>query len=416
MRDNKDRIRMSILNGCFIHTAGILFIWFAAMRNEAGYPQRAFIWYVLIPIILNAVSLVILGCLNKPGKNGWISPAVYKQVMALLYVLTCCANYILLRKFDLSFLIMVLPVIVLFLEHRSERNIPQVLILIAFYELMQFLPDMLPGEPPVFPGPRSQLMFGIYISICIMILLWETKDAYAYSFKEKEVSDLKFNAQREFILKKNQDVRGAIHNVKGTGEMILRHNASDACADQVVRVMDACDRIIDLVDRILETSRAELYNKNLSVHEHREEEERYPAGDGNILYAPGAYILVADDSAESLKLTRVLLARTGMKLDTVLTGSEALKMISYNYYNLIVLDSVLSDMTAIQIRRSMKGGNGVNADTPVIVCTAADLNEVMDMYLSEGFADVVRKPLSGEQIERVIEKHLPARLLSKRYP
>jgi twitching motility two-component system response regulator PilH/two-component system chemotaxis response regulator CheY len=123
---------------------------------------------------------------------------------------------------------------------------------------------------------------------------------------------------------------------------------------------------------------------------------------------------VADDSAEALNLARVLLARTGMKIDTVLTGSEALKMISYNHYNLIVLDNVLSDMSAVEVMRAIKEGRGINVNTPVIVCTTGDRDEVMDMYLGEGFADVARKPLSGEQIERLTERFLPARLVSRR--
>jgi CheY-like chemotaxis protein len=247
-----------------------------------------------------------------------------------------------------------------------------------------------------------------------MILLWETKDAYAYSFKKKEESKLRLNAYSDFLLKKNKDVRSAVHNVKGTGEMILRYNASDISAGHVMDVMEASDKIVELVDGILETSRAELYNKNSPSHEHREEEVASYEHDGTYLYAPGAYVLVADDSAETLNLARVLLARTKMRIDTVLTGSEALKMISYNYYNLIVLDNVLSDMSAVEIMRAIKEGNGVNADTPVIVCTAADNDEVRDMYLGEGFADVVRKPLSGGQIERITEKYLPARLVSRR--
>lgn len=196
--------------------------------------------------------------------------------------------------------------------------------------------------------------------------------------------------------------------------MILRYNASAESAGHVMEVMEAGDKIVELVDRILETSRAELYMRNSSAPDHREEETERGKHDGTYLYAPGAYVLVADDSAKALNLARALLARTGMKIDTVHTGSEALKMISYNYYNLIVLDNVLSDMSAVELMRSIREGNGVNASTPVIVCTTGDSDEVRDMYLVEGFADVVRKPLSGEQLERLTEKHLPARLVSRR--
>ena len=165
---------------------------------------------------------------------------------------------------------------------------------------------------------------------------------------------------------------------------------------------------------ILEASRAELFRKDTAVRLLRKEEDENIENDGTYLYAPGAYVLVADDSAQALNLARALLARTGMKIDTAINGAEALKKISYNYYNLIVLDSVLPHMSAILLMKEIRIGNNANTDTPVIVCTTGNRDEVRDMYLNEGFADVVRKPLSGEQLERLTEKYLPARLVSRR--
>lgn len=410
----ENHIFIGIVKGGLFHTFGVLTIWFFCIRNDTNHPLMALNWYVVCPIVLNNVVLLISGLMIMLRRRGRISEPVFDQVLALLYAVICCANFIFLRKFDLSFLILVLPVIMLLLEHRSFRNASHVAVLVMFYELMQFLPDLLPGEPFVYLGPQAQSIFGIYISICVMILMWETKDAYTHSFKKKEESQLRLNTYQEFLIKKNRDVRAAVHNVKGTGEMILRYNPSPASAGCVVEVMEACDRIVEQVDLILETSRAELFMKKSNSYGHEEVKETRDVSDGTYLYAPGAYVLVADDSAEALNLARMLLARTGMKIDTVKTGSEALKMISYNHYNLIVVDNILSDMSALEVMRSIKEANGVNVDTPVIVCTMGDRDEVRDMYLGEGFADVVRKPLSGEQIERLTEKYLPARLVSRR--
>ncbi|HCM91386.1 MAG TPA: hypothetical protein DIS78_02300, partial [Lachnospiraceae bacterium] len=262
--------------------------------------------------------------------------------------------------------------------------------------------------------PRSEKIFDVYISLSIMFLLWATKDAYAYSFKKKEESELKLNTYSDFLHKKNKDVRGAVHNVKGTAEMILRNNVSSAGAERVMEIMEACNRIVGKVDMILEASRAELFRKDGDVKKPGEEEDGGYVNDGTYLYAPGAYVLVADDSAQALNLARALLARTGMKIDTAINGTEALKKISYNYYNLILLDGVLPDMSAVWLMHQIREGNNANTDTPVIVFTSGNRDNVRDMYLSEGFADVVRKPLSGEQLERLTEKYLPARLVSRR--
>ncbi len=412
--ENENRIFMGILKGGLIHTFGTLLIWVLCIREDTMHPVMALNWYVIFPIVINNISLLICVGMDKLRRKGLLRDTVYDQIIAFLFAGICCANYVILRKFDLSFLIMVLPVVMLLLEHRNVRNVPHVIILILFYELMQFLPDLLPGEPAVFLRPRSEKIFDVYISASIMLLLWATKDAYAYSFKKKEESDIKLNTYSSFLLKKNKDVRGAVHNVKGTAEMILRNNASSASAERVMEVMEACNRIVGQVDMILEASRAELFRKDSAVQKLYDETDEGIEDDGTYLYAPGAYVLVADDSAQALNLARALLARTGMKIDTAINGAEALKKISYNYYNLIVLDSVLPDMSAVQLMHGIREGNNANTDTPVIVCTSGNRDEVVDMYLSEGFADVVRKPLSGEQLERLTEKHLPARLVSRR--
>ncbi len=410
----KNRIFAAIVKGGMIHNIGMFAIWVLCFKDDSTRPFGAFNWYVTLPVLFYNIVLIISGFFYTLQIKNKVSDTLYEQIMAFLFTCMCCANYVLIRKFSLSYIVLVLPVIMRLLKHRKVRNLPHAIALIIFYGGVQFLPELLPGEPWVYISRRAETIFGIYVSICVMIFLRETKDAYAVSFRKKEESELRLNTYRDFFLKKNMDVREAVHNVKGTAEMVLRYNASDASAGQVMLVMVACDRIVERVDRILETSRAELYKKTMAVTEHSQEEPQDVSNDGTYLYAPGAYILVADDSVEALNLARVLLARTGMRIDTVLTGTEALKMISYNYYNLIVLDNVLPDMSAVQVMHGIREGNGVNADTPVIVCTTGDRDDVRDMYLEEGFAEVVSKPLSGEQIERVTEKYLPARLVSRR--
>ncbi len=408
-----NRILKAILNSSIIHTFGMAVVWTVGIVKETDHPFMTFNWYVVIPVLMFEFALAVSIIFNLLRKRGRVSEAVFEQVTALMYACICCGNFIILHRFDVSFLVLMLPFVLLLLEHRSVRSLYHVIILIGFYEAAQFLPEYLPGEPVVYLNQTANIVFGIYISICIMLLLWETKDAYAYSIRKKQESELRQDTYREFLLKKNREVREAIHNLKGTGELILRQNVSDVSSGYVMEVMDACDKVLEMEDRIIESSRAELFNKNMGSGEHIPEESTPEINDGTYLYAPNANVLVADDSIETLKLTRVLLARTGMRIDTVLTGAEALKMMSYNFYNLIVLDHMFSDMSAIQIIRSMKEGSGVNADTPMIVCTTGDEREVRDMYIAEGFADVVRKPLSGEQIERLTEKHLPARLVSR---
>ncbi|MCR4806276.1 MAG: response regulator [Lachnospiraceae bacterium] len=411
-RDN--RIFRSVIRGGFVHTIAMFTIWNISLKGETMYQTKDFVWYFLCPTALYLISILIGFTIEALERKFKVSDDMFGRIMAFFYVALCCANYLFTRKFTMSFLLFVQPFILILLERRSPRNLTHVVILIGFYEFLQMLPGKLPYEPTTPLPSGANIIFGIYISLRIMFLLRETKDAFAHSFRQKEESEIRVNTYRDFLLKKNQDVREAVHNVKGTAEMILRYNASDVSSGHVVAVMDSCDKIIERVDRILETSRAELLRRKAGRQEDGTvEETANSTNDGTYLYAPNAYILVADDSVEALNLIRVFLARTGIRIDTVLTGGEAIKMISYNYYNLILLDHMFHDMSAVSVKQAMGESYSVNATTPVIILTPGEQDQVRDLYLEEGFADVIGKPFTGQQLERTIEKHLPSRLTSR---
>ena len=97
-----------------------------------------------------------------------------------------------------------------------------------------------------------------------------------------------------------------------------------------------------------------------------------------------------------------------------MSGYEALKLISYNYYDVILLDHMMPGMDGIETLKRIQANPGANFDTPVIVITANDIRNSVAMYKKEGFTDCVEKPLSGEQLEAVLEKYLPPHLISKR--
>ena len=411
----RSRISGAIIVGGMVHTIGMLILWALVFSNEYSDQDAVYRWYIMYPVIIYIVSLILTESLGALYDQGRLGGDTYESIIAFIYVTACCLDYIILRRFELSFLILMLPIIMVLLERRSSRKITYVLVLVIIYTLTLFLPSRLPGEPVRELAQRADEVFGIYISACVMFLLWETKDAYAISFRDKEESEFKMKTYRDFILKKNRDVREAAHNVKGTAEMILRHNVSDVSAGHVMEVMKAADNVVERVDMILELSRLELEMKNApSIRNSLGEGSSKDPEDGSFLYAPNAYILVADDSVEALNLCRALLLRTGIRLDTVLSGAEALKMMSYNFYNLVILDHLLPDMSAIDLMHAMKEGRGINIDTPVVLCTTNDQEFVRGMYIAEGFCDVISKPMSGSRLEAVIARHLPPYLVSRK--
>lgn len=124
--------------------------------------------------------------------------------------------------------------------------------------------------------------------------------------------------------------------------------------------------------------------------------------------APDADILVVDDTAINLTVIEGLLKQTEIRIDTALSGEEALKYTLKKSYDLILMDQrmpKMDGMEALQHIREQEGGQ--NRETPVIALTADAVQGAKSRYLQAGFADYLSKPVDGNTLEAMIMKYLP---------
>ena len=128
--------------------------------------------------------------------------------------------------------------------------------------------------------------------------------------------------------------------------------------------------------------------------------------------APEARILVVDDNDMYRLVVEKLLRSTKLKIDKAANGREALKLTQTNFYNLILMDYMMPEMsgdeTTAMIRRQDKG---LNKDTPVVVLTADAMSKTKTNYLEMGFDAFLEKPFNGSQLEHVVLSFLPEDLL-----
>ena len=130
--------------------------------------------------------------------------------------------------------------------------------------------------------------------------------------------------------------------------------------------------------------------------------------------APDAHILSVDDVQMNLDVFTGLLKQTKVKIDTALSGTEALKLISKNHYDIIFLDHMMPEMDGIEVHNRMqKMENNPNANTPVIMLTANATMGADKKYLNSGFTDYLSKPIKPSELEKVVYKHLPIELIQK---
>lgn len=122
--------------------------------------------------------------------------------------------------------------------------------------------------------------------------------------------------------------------------------------------------------------------------------------------APNARILVVDDSEPNLLLAGLLLKRTLINIDDATSGTEALKKIESNSYDLILLDYMMPDINGSEVFHRMKSQN-LAPNTPVIIMTANVLSESKERFVKMGFSACLSKPIDGERLESMVMRWLP---------
>lgn len=126
------------------------------------------------------------------------------------------------------------------------------------------------------------------------------------------------------------------------------------------------------------------------------------------LHAPRAQLLFVDDTAMNLDVIKGLLKNTGIKIDTALSGKEALEAVKHNTYDILFIDHRMPEMDGIETLHAMKEmKDNLSAGKPCIALTANAISGVRKMYLNEGFDDYISKPVNPAKLEELIKQYLP---------
>ena len=116
--------------------------------------------------------------------------------------------------------------------------------------------------------------------------------------------------------------------------------------------------------------------------------------------------LVVDDNELNVKVAcRLLGAYKFNNIDTVPSGRDCIyKIKSDNHYDIIFMDDVMSDLDGIETLHVVKKLNGLYDIPPVVALTANAVVGVKEIYLKEGFDEYLSKPISVQELDKVINK------------
>lgn len=124
----------------------------------------------------------------------------------------------------------------------------------------------------------------------------------------------------------------------------------------------------------------------------------------------GQRIVLIDDNANDLAVTRRFLERRGYGVATARSGEEGLRLASQNLPDAIVVDYRMPVMDGFEVTRRIKSDPQLQ-NTPVLMLTGADSSEFVVQGLSAGADDYVTK---GSDLE-VLVARLRALLRVKAY-
>ncbi len=132
------------------------------------------------------------------------------------------------------------------------------------------------------------------------------------------------------------------------------------------------------------------------------------------IYAPQARVLVIDDREMNLTVMKGLMKRSGIRVDTALSGEEGIALALVNRYQIIFFDHMMPGKDGVETFMEMKAMNCLPEGTAAVVMTANALSGAREEYLKEGFDDYLSKPVETEKLERILARYLPQEVISGR--
>ncbi len=124
-------------------------------------------------------------------------------------------------------------------------------------------------------------------------------------------------------------------------------------------------------------------------------------------HAPDAKVLVVDDIEMNLKLMNALLKKTGLKITTAISGTEAAELCQKEDFDLILMDHMMPPPDGYETMKIIRDAGGHNAEIPIIVLTANAVEGAEKTYMSMGFDGYLSKPVLSKDLEAALIKFLP---------
>jgi CheY-like chemotaxis protein len=118
-------------------------------------------------------------------------------------------------------------------------------------------------------------------------------------------------------------------------------------------------------------------------------------------------ILIVDDHPVNRKVLGYLLENLGLEYRSACDGLEAINLFESDTFGAILMDIMMPGMDGYEAtRRIRKAEFATGTHTPIIACTALDLDRAKESCLAAGMDDLILKPVSLDVLRDRLERWL----------
>ena len=223
--------------------------------------------------------------------------------------------------------------------------------------------------------------------------------------------------KQNILIQISHKLRTPMNAMLGMNEMILRESKEEQVLEYAKETEKAGEQMLALIEKaIYEAEKAT--GEEISAHSDAPNGRRADVKADidttantdrtkQISDLSNKWILAADDNTTNLKVLKHLLKKTNVHLETVIGGEAAIEACRKRNYDLIFLDHLMPQPDGIAtLHQIQEDTAGRNRYTTVIVLTANALPGAEQMYLKEGFADYITKPIKPKELERLLGRYL----------
>jgi len=119
-------------------------------------------------------------------------------------------------------------------------------------------------------------------------------------------------------------------------------------------------------------------------------------------YMPYGSVLVVDDVESNIYVAKGMLLPYGMKIDTALSGYEAVdKIKNGNVYDIVFMDHMMPKMDGIETTRILRDMGYNNA---IVALTANAIIGRAEMFLQNGFDRFISKPIDSRELNVILNE------------